>query len=52
MQVTPPEAITTEPAGVPEGTELTTDQGIEVVVNDYDEAGNVIGWHKEVKGDA
>lgn len=31
------------------GEELTTDNGVEVVVHDKDKDGNVIGWHKEVK---
>ncbi|NTW61842.1 hypothetical protein HGB25_00280 [Candidatus Saccharibacteria bacterium] len=33
-------------AGVPEGTEVNG----EVIVVDKDDAGNVIGWHKEPKG--
>lgn len=41
-------------AGVPDGTELTTTtadntQVVEIIVNDLDGDGNVIGWHKEVK---
>lgn len=37
-------------AGVPDGTVIATpgDLPNEVVVYDYDEDGNVIGWHKEV----
>lgn len=38
-----------QPAGVPEGTELPNEHGTEVVVHDLDEAGNIIGWHKELK---
>ena len=34
-----------ELAGVPEGTEVNG----EIVVTDYDEQGNIIGWHKEAK---
>lgn len=52
MEVNSPELITTHPAGVPDGTELNGEHGVEVVVNDYDDAGNVIGWHKEVRGNA
>jgi hypothetical protein len=37
-------------AGVPHGTELITDNGIEIVVEEKDADGTVIGWHKEVKG--
>lgn len=40
---------TPELAGVPEGTELDNEHGTEVVVYDYDEDGNVVGWHKELK---
>ena len=38
-----------EPAGVPDGTIIETPKGQpnEKVVNDYDEEGNIIGWHKE-----
>lgn len=32
-----------QPAGVPEGTELPNEHGIEVVVHDEN------GWHKELK---
>jgi hypothetical protein len=32
-------------AGVPAGTEING----EIVVADYDEQGNLIGWHKEIK---
>lgn len=37
-------------AGVPDGTVLSTPAGVpdEKVVYDYDEAGAVAGWHKEV----
>ncbi len=34
-----------ELAGVPAGTELNG----EIIVADYDEHGNIIGWHKEIK---
>ena len=63
-QLEQPEFDPNMPAGVPEGTELDTDNGVEVVVHDYqlnekgkkvkDEDGNpiVIGWHKEVKDKA
>lgn len=34
-----------ELAGVPEGSEING----EIVVADYDEQGNIIGWHKEAK---
>jgi hypothetical protein len=39
-----------ELAGVPDGTVIETPAGEpnEVVVADYDEDGNVTGWHKEV----
>ena len=36
-------------AGVLDGTELENEHGTEVIVYDYDENGNVIGWHKEIK---
>lgn len=34
-----------ELAGVPAGTEING----EIVVADYDENNNIIGWHKEIK---
>lgn len=41
----------TPDAGVPEGTVLETKDGSDVVkekvVNDTDETGKVVGWHKE-----
>lgn len=39
-------------SGVPEGTELQGPESTEIVVYDRDENGGVIGWHKEVKGQA
>lgn len=36
-------------AGVPVGFEINTNDGVEVIVADIDESGNVIGWHKEVQ---
>ena len=40
-----------ELAGVPHGTVLETPEGQpnEIVVADYDEEGNVVGWHKELE---
>lgn len=31
------------------GEELENEHGVEVVVHDLNEAGEVIGWHKELK---
>ena len=38
-------------AGVPDGTVIETPAGEpnEVVVYEYDEAGEVVGWHKEIQ---
>ena len=41
-----------ELAGLPAGEEVTLNDGTptgEVVVEDVDQDGNVVGWHKEVK---
>jgi hypothetical protein len=35
--------------GHAEGEELANEHGVEVIVYDRDEQGNVIGWHKELK---
>ncbi len=37
--------------GHEEGTEYQNEHGTEVVVYDYDEEGNVTGWHKELQKD-
>ncbi len=39
-----------EPAGVPDGTIIKTPQSVpdEKIVQDYDDTGNIIGWHKEL----
>lgn len=39
-------------AGVPHGTVIQTPEGEpnEVIVNEYDEDGNVIAWHKAPEG--
>ena len=44
---TPVEAV--EVVHPPEGAEFDNEHGTEVVVYDYDEDGNVLGWHKELK---
>lgn len=33
------------------GSEVSGTDGVEVIVHDKDEDGNVVGWHKEVKED-
>jgi YD repeat-containing protein len=38
-------------AGVPEGEVLEGNDGTERVVYDYDDSGNVVGWHKETVGE-
>lgn len=45
-----PALLADELAGLPEGTEIHTADGIEVIVADLDADGNVCGWHKELKG--
>ena len=43
------EQVSEQPAGVPNGTIVTSPAGEqEKIINDLDENGTVVGWHKEI----